>query len=400
VLPSTSVSSPGRASLDVDAFKRLLMTGNAGLGLSTTSPPTQAQVAHHALGDGGSSTDASSISRQSIFEAIQEAHSESPRTSHEISEPDDDRRGLTGDFQSSISGRKKPPPPSSRHGKLIKVELRDEPPTNTVQSPSTPGSITSQNYFSSSPVHSNRSLTDLNKPLPPAPNRASHDSDRESIFDKESAGKTPEPPSPSSSIRRKTPPAPPLARRHSQLVSDSKLTRSNSGRLSPKVEEENVSIAAMESGRPRSDSGRAPPPPPSRRPASMRHPPLSSPSTVSLPAPPPTRGSSRHSSSGRPPSVISLDLSTSNSKRASVVPPPPPPHRHGQQAQSPGTSRRVSGEQRRSIDNARRGSESSSVSQVERIDSNPGGHDILADLSALQREIDALRNQSGNQRVT
>ena len=407
VLPSASVSSPGRASLDVEAFKRLLMTGNAGLGLSATSPPTQAQVAHHALGDGGSSTDASSISRQSIFEAIQEAHPESPRTSHEISEADDDRRGLTGDSHTSMSSRKKPPPPSSRHGKLIKVELSDGPSTNIVQLPSTPGSITSQNYFSSSPVHSNRSLTDLNKPLPPAPNRASHDSDRESIFDKESAGKTPEPPSPSSSIRRKTPPVPPLARRHSQLVSDSKLTRSNSGRLSPKVEEDNVSIAATESGRPRSNSGRAPPPPPSRRPASasMRgsshHLPLSSPSTVSLPAPPPTRGSSRHYSWGRPPSVISLDLSTSKSKRASVVPPPPPPpppHRHGQQAQSPGASRRASGEQRRSIDNVRRGSGSSSVSQVERIETNPG--DILADLSALQREIDALRNQSGNQRVT
>lgn len=47
--------------------------------------------------------------------------------------------------------------------------------------------------------------------------------------------------------------------------------------------------------------------------------------------------------------------------------------------------------------NVRRGSESSSVSKVENVKSNPGGHDILADLSALQREIDALRNQSGDQ---
>jgi len=385
------------------------MTGNAGLGISTTAPPTQAQVAHHALGDGGSSTDASSTSRQSIFEAIQETHPESPRTSHEISEPDDDRRGLTSEFQFSTSSRKKPPPPSSRHGKLIKVELRDEPTTNTVQSPSTPGSIKSQNYFSSSPVLSNHSPTDLNKPLPPAPNRASHDSDQESVFDKEAAGKTPEPPSPSSSIRKKTPPAPPLARRHSQLVSDSKLTRSrsNSGRLSPRVEEDNISIAGTESsGRPRSDSGRAPPPPPSRRPASTRgsshHLPLSSPSAVSLPAPPPARKSSRHSTSGRPPSVKSLELSTSN-KRMSVVPPPPPPlHRHGtKETQSPGTSRRASGEQsRRSIDSVRRDSGASSVLQVERVESNPGSHDILADLSALQRDIDALRNQSVGERVT
>lgn len=395
-VPPTNISSPGRASLDVEAFKRLLMTGNAGLGISTTGPPTQGQVAHHALGggDGGSSTDASSISRQSIFEAIQETHPESPRTSHEISEPDDDRRGLTSEHQSSISARKKPPPPSSRHGKLIRVELRDEPTVNIVQSPSTPGSFTSQTYFSSSPVHSNRSQTDLNKPLPPAPRRASHDSDRESVFDKESAGKTPEPPSPSSSIRRKTPPAPPVARRHSQLVSDSKISQSNSGRLSPRVEEDNISIAATESGRPRSDSGKAPPPPPTRRPTSTRgssshHLPLLSPPLV--PTPPPTRGTSRH---GRPPSVISLEVN----KRASVVPPPPPPHRHGKENEK---LPEPSGEHsRRSTDSVQR--DSVSVSQLTKVETNPGNHDILADLSALQRDIDALRtnSQSGGERVT
>ena len=71
--------------------------------------------------------------------------------------------------------------------------------------------------------------------------------------------------------------------------------------------------------------------------------------------------------------------------------------------QSPGASRRPSGEQgRRSTDSARRGSTASSLSQVERPESNQtaGGHDILADLSALQREIDALRSQSERERVT
>jgi hypothetical protein len=38
--------------------------------------------------------------------------------------------------------------------------------------------------------------------------------------------------------------------------------------------------------------------------------------------------------------------------------------------------------------------------EAERAGSNPGGHDILADLSALQREIDALRTQSEKQKVT
>jgi hypothetical protein len=409
----TSIASPGRASLDVEAFKRLLMTGDSGLGTATGASVSQAHITH-ALGDGGSSTDTSSLSRQSIFEPVQEAHPESPRTSHEISEPEDDRRGLTTEFQSSTLGRKKPPPPSSKHGKLIKVELRDEPPvtpaTPVVQSPSTPGSITSPQYFNSSPrslTDPNRSQTDLNKPLPPAPRRASHESDRESVFDKEAAGKTPEPPSPSSSLRKKAAPARPLTRRHSQLVSDSKLTRSDSGRLSPKAEEETNTPTRIETqNRPRSDSARAPPPPPSRRPASVRgsshHLPLTSPSVISLPTPPPARGSSRPA--GRPASVLSMDLS-SNKRVSMAPPPPPPPHRQGRrssmEAQSQGESRRPSGEQsRRSIESARRGSATSSIREEERVESNVGRPDIMADLSALQREIDALRIQSERERVT
>jgi hypothetical protein len=79
-------------------------------------------------------------------------------------------------------------------------------------------------------------------------------------------------------------------------------------------------------------------------------------------------------------------------------PPQPPPHRHGnKETQSPGPSGEKS---RRSTDSVRRGSGASSVSQVERVESNPGSHDILADLSALQRDIDALRSQSAGERVT
>ncbi len=249
-------------------------------------------------------------------------------------------------------------------------------------------------------VLSLHSMTDLNKPLPPAPRRASHDSERESIFDREAAGKTPEPPSPSLSIRRKTAPAPPITRRHSQLVPKSEQTHYDAGRLSPKVEEE--TNRPTKENRPRSDSVKAPPPPPFRRPTvrgSSHHGQLTSPSTVSLPAPPPSRGTSR---AGRPPSVLSMDLS--NGKRASMAPPPPPP-RHGRRisidAQSPGQSRRTSGEQpRRSIESARRGSASSSIREEESLGSNVARPDIMADLSALQQEIDALRVQSEKERVT
>jgi hypothetical protein len=417
--PTANTTSTGRALMDVNSFKKLLMTGIAGASSSTLSSIPQAQAIHHGLGDGGSSTDTSSISRQSIFEPVQEAHLESPRTSHEVSEPDDERRRLTTEFQvSSTSARKKPPPPSSRHGKLIKVELRDDPTTNASESLSSGPGI-SQQYFGSSGSSPSRSQTDLNKPLPPAPS-ASHESDRESVFDREAAGKTPEPLSPSASIRRKTPPAPPLARRHSQLVSDSKLTRGDTGRLSPKAEEDSASVTGIEPNRPRSDSARAPPPPPSRRPGSIRgsshHLPLPSPSTSTDferpisksgagPPPPPTRVSSqRKSRSDRPPSISSMDISNT---RASVIPPPPPPHR---QRGSSGTSTdssvlslglAVSGEHpRRSIDGTRRDSAASSVSRLERIETDSGEQDILADLSALQREIDALRNQSEKKGIT
>lgn len=391
----TNVTNTGRASMDVDAFKRLLMTGNAGLGPSTPLPPPPV----HALRDeGSSSTDTSSLSRQSIFEPIQEPHSESPRSSHEVSEPEEVRRAVSD--SSSLHVKKKPPPPSSRHhGKLIRVELKDELTAVSPLSPPQSISATPQ-YFPVLTSTPNRSLTDLNKPLPPAPPRESGESDRESPFDRESAGKAPEPPSPSSSIRRKAAPPPPVTRRHSQLVNDSKLSRSNSGRLSPRVEEDNVSVYSIEPGRPRSNSGKAPPPPPSRKNDLTRtqsYHVSSSQSTPTLPIPPPRRGSSKH---GRAPSIHSIEAPSPHiSKRTSIQGPPPPPRtRHARNSldislNSQPSSNRASGEYRRS-------SNASSMSQTSRyedhnaIDPANGNTNILADLSALQQEIDALRNQS------
>ncbi|KAI9052323.1 hypothetical protein LZ554_003675 [Drepanopeziza brunnea f. sp. 'monogermtubi'] len=393
-VPPTKISNAGRASMDVDAFKRLLMTGNSGL----ATPPTQT------AGNGGSSTDTTSICRQSVFEAVQEPFPESPHTPHEISEPDDDQRGLVAEMSHSSAGRKKPPPPCSRHGKLINMELENENTPISTQSPPKSGSITSQHYFSSS----QHSQTDLNKPLPPAPNRASHDSERESIFDKESAGKTPEPPSPSPSLRYKTPPAPPLTRRHSQKMAESKLRRAGSTRLSPNLEEEppKVPSSGSENRRKSSESARAPPPPPSRRSGSVRvssKTGVNSPSTVSLPAPPPARRSSRSFAGGRPSSVYSLDLSSTNKRSSVVAPPPPPPRYHGTspESQLSGDSQRRSGEYHRSMEVTRPGSSSSSSLLHENlheepvhISANASKLDVLADLSKLQREIDALRTQS------
>ena len=402
----SNISNAGRPALDVNAFQRLLMTGDAGLGI--LPPVSQTQ---HSIEDKASSTDASSVSRQSLFEPIQGTLSESPRTSHEVS--DDDRHGTVVEHIPMTSSRKPPPPPSSRHGKLIKVELRDETSPVALGSPQlpTPGSINSQQYFTLSPI-SNPSTTDLNKPLPPAPNRTSHDSDRESIFDKESAGKTPEPPSPVPSLRRKIPPAPPISRRHSQLITETKVSSRDTGRLSPRVEEDgNAHLGEFELLRRRSiavgelgsSGGKAPPPPPTRKTGSIGRPNkdllqnhLVSASTVSLPpTPPPARNTSRSISGGRPASVLSFDMNTS--KRTSMAPPPPPPRHHGRNSMDGDSSHNTSGEGRRIS-----GESTRSIQKVPEYGSGMGvgGADILADIAKLQLEIEAAAKNQGGRNIS
>ncbi|KAG9249174.1 hypothetical protein BJ878DRAFT_90568 [Calycina marina] len=412
-----SLSASGKPTMDVNAFQRLLMTGDAGLGSPHTTSPrlsqppiqlhTQTPSSKFGAEEHGSSTDTSSMSRQSKFEHIQPTTHESPRTSHEVSD-DDIRRGV--EQTSTSSGRKPPPPPSSRHGKLIKVELRDDASSNAPTlspQPPTPSSITPQHHFTSSPV-SSRSTTDLNKPLPPAPSRASHDSDRESVFDKESAGKTPELPSSASSVRRKVPPAPPISRRHSHLITDAKSTRESS-RPFPKVEEEggddssfsrrrSIAILGLDSP----GTSKPPPPPPTRKVGSVRRsnrdsqqPGLDSSSTVSLPPPtPPARHSSRSISgggaTGRPASVRSFDMSTN--KRTSMAPPPPPSrhHRNSMDSDVPNLGgaegRRMSQDSVMSLKPA-----PPPDSKVE-----VGGADILADIAKLQLEIEAAAKGQSN----
>jgi hypothetical protein len=418
-------AAAGRASLDVDAFKRLLMTGVSGV----TGPAGHAPSSHlnHLALNDGSSTDTSSTSRHSMFEPIQETYPESPRTSHEIS--DDERRRARAGSQTSTSDKKKPPPPNSRHGKLITMELKDDVATPAQTRPYSSGVNTSHQRFG--PLESSqsvRSITDLNKPLPAAPSRASHDSDRESIFDKESAGKTPEPPSPTVSTRRKTPPVPPITRRHSALISDAKNSRTPNGRLSPNIE---TGRGQPSQDLPAQSGNRPPPPPPTRRPASIRNSshtvplqsptiqpseperPISKSSAAPPPLPPARMSSIRHS--GRPPSVASMDMS-GTPKRSAVAPPPPPPPRHRASSRTsieatatmPGSSRPSEESSRRSIDSARRGSTSSQATadkDVAGVDTAPalgseipenlnaGANDILADITKLQQEVDALRGQ-------
>ncbi|CAK7210245.1 hypothetical protein SBRCBS47491_000711 [Sporothrix bragantina] len=179
-----ATASAGKAPMDVDAFRRLLMTGQG-----PAPPPARASTA-----DAGSVTDASSTSKHSVFEAPPAAQEATPRTSHEISENDDDRSGLAhGALPAPAqrqTQRKKPPPPSSRHGKLIKAQPNEKEAKEAKPTKEAAGNDEIASSLPSPPPAS----SDVNKPLPPPPARRTTDDDNtlDSIFDRDAAGKLPD----------------------------------------------------------------------------------------------------------------------------------------------------------------------------------------------------------------
>ncbi|KAK3388530.1 hypothetical protein B0T20DRAFT_425670 [Sordaria brevicollis] len=203
--PTTeSTQSPGAAqpggkgSLDVDSFRRLLLTGQAG-------GPVQSTLRT----DGASITDASSTLTAQ----------DTPRTSHEISEHEREesqsqRAPARPALQTPSSSRSKappPPPPSSRHGKLIKSES-SKGEERSAGAPGTPRPSSSSDRTSkilASPFSEQPS--DMNKPLPAQPVRSPGEEDLESPFDREAAGKVPEETSNAPTPRPPTPPKPTTA---------------------------------------------------------------------------------------------------------------------------------------------------------------------------------------------
>lgn len=516
-LQNTSTTPKG--SLDVDAFKRLLMTGQAGVagtippvaptaGPQITHPPTQAA-------DTASITDASSVSRQSIFD--QTLVQETPRTSHEISEAegDNERLGLINNPLAKVQQstpstlRKKPPPPSSRHGRLIKADPAQKPNNGGPAGDSNvlrPSSSSSQRGFITSPdANSPPSKqrpsppSDVNKPLPPSPVPCSAEEGHESIFDREAAGKLPEVAelepetdatiTPPNSTRTTTAaavpqdprkPAPP-PRRNPHHRSDSKASASaiqkaiSPAGMSPTAGEDQRR-SSHDSTLSRSSSMRAnihaPAPPPPRRPhhgprpsASLTSPSTSSftptsstgtthvpladhhlpsfPHTAQLssepvspgpsplhhqtsslapqpkakltaPPPPPARHSSVRST-GRPASVSSFDAPSrrmpGRERDGAVLPPPPPPPKRSRAGSGRGSSetgppgRLLGGPVTEEPSLTASGAASpapggAEISPAPRRSEDKSADDILADLDALQREVDALRGQfekvSGN----
>ncbi|POS79590.1 hypothetical protein DHEL01_v202013 [Diaporthe helianthi] len=472
-------ASPAGKGLDVEAFRKLLLTGQgpapgaAGASAAATLHPTPM------AGDGGSMTDASSISRQSIFENNNHLL-ESPRTSHEISEPelegDEEQRGLISSPPPKQPGSRRklpPPPPATRHGKSIKVGPVGQDRSQTLERRASGGLVDTL-----SGRRASLSPTDVNKPLPDPPSRSQYDP-KESIFDKEAAGKVPEvdidpeadvvppprPPTPpnmshSSSTPAQNPtstlrkPAPPPRRgAHARAESKSQAELPE--------DPATPSRSSMDSVRSRSSSIRlptaAPVPPPPRRPAGHRvSPSVSSPisttqhsafpfaagqpslgsdipgltfapaqlvtdtssattgSTTSLtpqqqpgsskptPPPPPQRNPSLRkstaASANRPTSSSSVEVPL----RKGGLPPPPPPRKRGSsrgsmegsEPKGVGTEsvRKVSGDSfAGNIPPVAEEAEPVGMATTDALATDPDIQAMLADLDALQREVEAAR---------
>ncbi|KAH6896858.1 hypothetical protein B0T10DRAFT_166404 [Thelonectria olida] len=431
------VANTARRSLDVNSFKRLLMTGNLGVDPSSAQ---QTIPASQKTGADSSSISLSSSSYDGSKDglAITRRAQEVSLISQDASDtPDDDLdHGSLSDSSASFQigrGKKPPPPPSSRHGKSIKLELKSDSDATdilTVKSPS-----------------------DMNKPLPPPP-RMSFEDEAEPSFERQSTdgvtvteAQFPSQNTPGSG--KKPGPAPPPRRGHSR--GESKVYPANNlkdGLQATRAHGDETpsrsSSIRSRTDRNRNDShGPVPPPPPRRshgsKPSTIISPevittinatpdqistspepsaePDRSPAHTELgpprniqtgtpklaaPPPPPTRNASVR----RPASVRSVD-STSRRTSAETKPhggmaPPPPPRRNR------GSSRgSMDGPYRRtSVDGVSKTEQtvveegnitvthSDATSLQSAIKESPGV-DILADLTALQREVDALRGKLG-----
>ncbi|KAH6873154.1 hypothetical protein BKA58DRAFT_411006 [Alternaria rosae] len=400
-----------RASLDVESFKNLLLTGKPTPRPSGPPPQTTSasQPAAGAQFETSSSTDTSSVSRQSLFEPIQESHVDSPRTSVDMVDSDEDESmGLVSDVK---KGKKKPPPaPKHRHGKLV-----------TQRQPQTP---------TPPPAIRRTDSSDTNKPLPPTPVAApqsSHISTQDTTPLQSPPippiQEQPSPPSEGTNRQKKAPPPVPLARSRSR--SSSNLTISSQH-----------SVDAVQSPVPSNVDpfgAKSPPrPPPSRHGARLANLGNSSANSSSTELPQRSKPpSSRRSTLESQPSSPAPSRNVSGESTGSNMPPPPPPPRRrsnrsslDQQrpqvsSSSPTESRRTSTEYRRtSTDSLRReyapvddkgGNEYALYSPMEESEKKLGldenmadgkegegrsdSTNILDDMEKFQREIDELRTK-------
>lgn len=401
-------SKTTRPHYDVDDFKKLLLTGEkSGSGPNAAVPPPVSFQSPAHVGDSSSNTDASSISRQSIFEPVSGPPQESPRTSHESIPSDDERQRLVGSV-ATTSERLKPSTPRHRHGKAVKPNA---PQTVSFEDPT----LSFPHFTKSAMAPVDRSTpgnpSDVDKPLPPLPpppstkplTQSPIESTDNDMLDSYSESEDAQS---STTAQMRSPPAPPLSRRHSQLRA--KFFASSPERSTP-ITEETLAGSVPLSQSPATANSKVPPPPPPRRAGLVRGNSSSSISTDASFTPMSDQYNatdvSTRSAKPRPPVPHNRSPSVSSTKRpnqtqpipgfpsiAPPPPPPPPPRRRGS-SQSSYTPSRLSGHY---TERLRSDSGASSISHLAMTPLSPSGaenKDVMADLSALQRDVDELRGK-------
>jgi hypothetical protein len=394
---NTPAQVPGRGkqAIDVDAFKRLLLTGESGREGSGGAVVPPVSAIHSIIpGDSSSSTaDSASVSRQSIFEPITSTSTDTPRTSHELDFDDAsvERRSMYS--PTTPQARQKPSVPKTRHGKPL---AETKPSTSGAITTLGIGDASSARIYVPSPQSPTTDITKgLNKPLPPPPPPVDSSFPMPKIESPKLETVLP--------ARAKRPPTPPLARRQSQMKGKKPQPERNSSSIAFAVEDPSPSSPTDLQNAP--STMKAPPPPPQRNskrastygtPSSEPHLPISdSPRRPSasfladLNTGIDRAGQRVAELPSRTPSSASRASTSLNSTSGPGAPPPLPPPRRMR-----GLSRSSTDSQRPASSELRRPSTESSRN----VSGQSNATDILADLAALQREVDALRDNHGGGR--
>ncbi|KAG9547828.1 hypothetical protein KCU97_g20607, partial [Aureobasidium melanogenum] len=299
-------AAPAKPAMDVDAFTRMLLTGNT----PSASPGPMTPSAGHA---------------SAAANSLGDLHPESPPASddddeHHDGPPEPDYEQLTGLVRTPDTHPKKPkpPPPAHHHGKSLSTPSKGPQTVSFADFDvvATPPALPSPSIASPKPQLA-RSPSDLNKPLPPPPppHHSPSPEKAPSILEQfDDPAQSPQLPAEDFSLNSKRPPPIPLSRRSSQMRSSSGRPRSSSNLSRSSVPDDHSDGTATPPVKP--------PPPPARRgphsvetdlPAPTARPPL---------PPPPRHTKQRPASVSRTPSTNST-----HSLNKANMPPPPPPRR-------------------------------------------------------------------------
>ena len=400
--PSQENNALGRPHYDVDGFKKLLLTGEDNAPKSTPSRAPTINFGQPIGGDAASSTDTSSVSRQSLFEPPSSILTESPRTSRDASPSTEERQNLVS--PPSKPEKVKPSTPRHRYGKSVKTNA---PQTVSFEDPSL--SFGGPRERIESTQSENWVVED--KPLPTLPSSQEETPVKSTEMatnatDTRSGAVIAESNVP---YAKKVPPAPPSSRKKGQ-------SRPTSFVQIPELQGTASDMADREQT-PTSPSSSfitpsAPPPPPPRRSGPFRVESSSSVPTLASVASSSEQSIgedlSRNPLKPRPPvpsarsPIVSATKtgyhSSPQSGSPGRVPPAPPPRRRGSSQSSHAPAVRLSGDYRSMVtERLRSDSGASSISHLAMtpLESTPVKQDVMADLTTLQKEVDELRGKIG-----